>query len=193
MFAGPAAGEVADDPEAGRVLEDCVRLWESLPSEDQRRVSLASLPMDETPKRTPPWSTPCSATRRWYPEEPAGGFGLTAVEALPKARPVVASAVGGIRDQIIDGRIGLLLPDPLDLPASGELVTRALRDPDLARQLGEAGRQHAIDHYLGDTHLERWLGCSANWCPGRDIGAEDVQLCRGSIGYTGGGGGRSTS
>ena len=46
VLAGPAAGEVADDPEAGRVLEDCVRLWESLPPEDQRRVSLASLPMD---------------------------------------------------------------------------------------------------------------------------------------------------
>ena len=35
------------DPEAGRVLKDCVRLWESLPPEDQRRVSLASLPMDD--------------------------------------------------------------------------------------------------------------------------------------------------
>ena len=40
------------------------------------------------------------------------GFGLTVTEAMWKGRPVVASAVGGIQDQIVDGRDGLLIHDP---------------------------------------------------------------------------------
>ena len=46
------------------------------------------------------------------------GFGLTVTEAMWKSRPVVASAVGGIQDQIADGKEGLLLPDPHDLRVS---------------------------------------------------------------------------
>ena len=44
------------------------------------------------------------------------GFGLTVTEAMWKSRPVLASAVGGIQDQIVDGTDGVLLPDPYDLP-----------------------------------------------------------------------------
>ena len=40
------------------------------------------------------------------------GFGLTVTEAMWKGRPVVASKVGGIQDQITDGRDGLLVDDP---------------------------------------------------------------------------------
>ena len=47
----------------------------------------------------------------------AEGFGLTVTEAMWKARPVVASAVGVIQDQIENGRDGLLIPDPRDLDA----------------------------------------------------------------------------
>ena len=43
------------------------------------------------------------------------GFGLTVTEAMWKGRPVVASKVGGIQDQITDGRDGLLVDDPYDI------------------------------------------------------------------------------
>ena len=43
------------------------------------------------------------------------GFGLTVTEAMWKGRPVVASRVGGIQDQITDGRDGLLVDDPHDI------------------------------------------------------------------------------
>ena len=42
------------------------------------------------------------------------GFGLTVAEAMWKGKPVVASAVGGIQDQIEHGVSGWLLPDPTD-------------------------------------------------------------------------------
>ena len=42
----------------------------------------------------------------------AEGFGLTVAEGMWKARPVVASRIGGIQDQIVDGKSGILLDDP---------------------------------------------------------------------------------
>jgi trehalose synthase len=87
----------------------------------------------------------------------AEGFGLTVTEAMWKARPVVASAVGGIIDQIIDGEHGLLLPDPRDLRAMGTAVDRLLRAPQEAARLGSSGRQRVTEEFLGDRHLIQWV------------------------------------
>ena len=57
------------------------------------------------------------------------GFGLTVAEAMWKARPVVASAVGGIKDQIVDGETGMLLDDPRDLEHSATPSCVLLEDP----------------------------------------------------------------
>ena len=57
------------------------------------------------------------------------GFGLTVTEAMWKGRPVVASAVGGIQDQIEDGVQGLLLRDPTDLDAFAVALARCSTDP----------------------------------------------------------------
>ena len=59
----------------------------------------------------------------------AEGFGLTVAEAMWKARPVVASRVGGIQDQIVDGESGLLIDDPLDLDAFGAAFRGLIADP----------------------------------------------------------------
>ena len=63
------------------------------------------------------------------------GFGLTVTEAMWKGRPVVASAVGGIRDQIVDGEHGLLVADPTNLGAFGEAVRHLLGDRSLAERV----------------------------------------------------------
>jgi trehalose synthase len=87
----------------------------------------------------------------------AEGFGLTAAEAMLKGTPVVASAVGGLVDQVIDGQSGLLVQDPTDLEEFGTAVCRLLDEDDLRQRLGEAARARAIETHLGDTHLRRWL------------------------------------
>jgi trehalose synthase len=74
-----------------------------------------------------------------------------------KARPVVASAVGGIRDQIADGTDGLLLDDPRDLPAFAQLLGRVLGDDDLAERLGASARERVLDAFLGDRHLTQYV------------------------------------
>jgi trehalose synthase len=87
----------------------------------------------------------------------AEGFGLTVAEAMLKGTVVVASAVGGIVNQIIDGRTGRLITDPTDLGAYGDAVCELLDDHELANRLGEDGRRRALTEHLGDTHLKRWL------------------------------------
>ena len=87
----------------------------------------------------------------------AEGFGLTVAEAMWKARPVVASAVGGIHDQIVDGEHGVLLSDPRDLRGFGTAVDRLLGTPTEAARLGARARQRVTVDFLGDRHLIQWV------------------------------------
>jgi trehalose synthase len=86
----------------------------------------------------------------------AEGFGLTAAEAMWKARPVVASRVGGLQDQVIDGVTGLLV-DPEDLAGFGRALCRLLNDRDLAERLGAAAKERVREHFLEPRHLGQWV------------------------------------
>jgi trehalose synthase len=86
----------------------------------------------------------------------AEGFGLTVAEAMWKSRPIVASAVGGITDQITHNQHGLLIADPSDLAGFGAAVDHMLRNPDQAGRLGANARTRALTEFLGDRHLERY-------------------------------------
>jgi len=86
----------------------------------------------------------------------AEGFGLTVAEAMWKARPIVASAVGGIVEQIVSGEDGLLIDDPRDLDEFGQAVRRLLDDLPYAARLGANARTRAQAEFLGDRHLEQW-------------------------------------
>ena len=132
IYAGPAVSAVADDPEGARVLAGALALRESLPADRRSRVHLASLPMDDPAEN----AIIVNALQRHATvitqKSLAEGFGLTVAEAMWKARPVVASRIGGIQSQIIDGETGVLLDDPRDLEAFGRAVTGLLADPERA-------------------------------------------------------------
>jgi glycosyltransferase involved in cell wall biosynthesis len=70
------------------------------------------------------------------------GYGVVCAEAMAHGRPVVASAVGGLRDLVVDGETGLLVP-PGDVTALRRALERLLGDADLRRRLGAAGRDRA--------------------------------------------------
>ncbi len=158
VLAGPVVTAVADDPEGGAVLQECWRRWRELPHAVRRRVQLVCVPMHDLDEN----AVIVNALQRHAAvvsqKSLAEGFGLTIAEAMFKGVPVVASAVGGIVDQVIDSTTGFLIDDPSDLSAFGTAVCRLLDDPDLAHRFGEAGRGEALATHLGDTHLERWLG-----------------------------------
>ena len=82
------------------------------------------------------------------------GFGLTVTEALWKGRPTIAGKVGGIPLQIIDGETGYLVTTPEETAARAIDV---LRDPELGKRLGRAGKEHAREHFLSPRLLRDWL------------------------------------
>jgi alpha-maltose-1-phosphate synthase len=78
-------------------------------------------------------------------------FGLINVEAMACAAPVVATAVGGIPEIVVDGATGYLVELPQDLRGLGaglaERVNELLSDDVKARLMGAAGRQRVQDHF----------------------------------------------
>jgi trehalose synthase len=82
------------------------------------------------------------------------GFGLTVTEALWKVRPVVAGNVGGIPLQIVDGEGGFLVDTAEDC---ARRCIEVLADPELGKQLGRAGKEHARREFLSPRLLRDWL------------------------------------
>jgi glycosyltransferase involved in cell wall biosynthesis len=74
------------------------------------------------------------------------GFGVVCAEAMAHARPVVASAVGGLLDLVVDRETGLLVP-PGDVPALRAALTRLLGEAELRHRLGEAGRERIRERF----------------------------------------------
>ncbi len=155
VLAGPECSGVADDPEAVAVLEDCLQAWKRLPKQIRNRVHLVCVPMDDPDEAAAMVNAVQRHAAVVVQKSLAEGFGLTVTEAMWKSRPVTASAVGGIVDQIVDGRTGSLV-DPLDLGQYGAAVCSMLANRELSKQMGVAGRERVRDRFLGDRHLEQW-------------------------------------
>jgi trehalose synthase len=82
------------------------------------------------------------------------GFGLTVSEALWKAKPVVASAVGGIPLQIKDKLTGILSHG---IEGTAFAIKQLINNPDYARWLGNNGREHVKNNYLITRHIKDYL------------------------------------
>jgi trehalose synthase len=157
IYAGPAVEAVSDDPEGAEVLKEAIALRESLPDEARRNIHLVCLPMDDAEENAVIVNALQRIASVVVQKSIAEGFGLTVAEAMWKARPVVATAVGGIQDQIIDGETGVLLADPHDLDAYGVAVRELLEDPERARRMGEAAKTRVRDEFLGARSLLDYL------------------------------------
>lgn len=157
MLVGPDVTGVSDDPEGAQVLAECIATWRALPDDIQARIRLACLPMDDIDENAVMVNALQRHAYAVVQKSLVEGFGLTVTEAMWKGRPVIASAVGGIQDQIVDGRDGLLLPDPYDLATFAACLRRLVEDPSLAARLGAAGRARVRDAFLGDRHLLQYM------------------------------------
>lgn len=78
---------------------------------------------------------------------------LAVMQPMAMGRPVVASAVGGIPEMVVDGETGLLVP-PGDREALAAAIERLLRHPDLARQLGQAARDRVAAHFTPAMQMD---------------------------------------
>jgi len=167
VLAGPSVHSIADDPAAARVLDECVSVWRSLPDTIRARTHLACVPMDDTDEAAAIVNALQQHSTVVVQKSLAEGFGLTVAEAMWKHRPVIASAVGGITDQIIDGESGCLLRDPQDLSAFAAAARRLLGDPVERERIGQRAHDRILEQFLPDRHLEQWTRVVASLSRGR--------------------------
>lgn len=140
-----AGGPATDDPEAGEVL---ARVREE--AKDNPDIHLLMLPPNSDLEINALQRASAVVVQKSLKE----GFGLTVSEALWKARPVVASAVGGIPLQVKHGYTGLLVHG---VEGAAYAIKQLLNNPDYAKRLGENGREHVRQNFLLTRHLRDYL------------------------------------
>jgi trehalose synthase len=147
VIAGPDVAAVDDDPEGAGVLDEVRAALGRLPGAIRARVHLVSLPMDDLDENAAMVNALQRRADIIVQKSIAEGFGLTVAEAMWKQKPVVAAAVGGIQDQIVDGESGLLV-DPRDLVAVGTAIDSLLAEPKRAARVGRAAQRRVMDEFL---------------------------------------------
>ena len=165
VLAGPVVTGIADDPEGGEVLTECIEAWRELPHFERSRIQLICIPMtdiDENAAIVNALQTHATLVIQKSLEE---GFGLTVTEAMWKGKPVIASAVGGIQDQIVHGDSGLLIRNPQNHREFAAAVQAILDDARFAEQLGNKAKQRVTDRFLGDRHLLQYADLVAGLQP----------------------------
>ncbi|HXP23718.1 MAG TPA: glycosyltransferase [Candidatus Sulfotelmatobacter sp.] len=140
-----AGGSASDDPEGAQVLKEVKQA-----AEDDPDIKVLELP---------PWAPlEVNALQRAstivLQKSLREGFGLTVSEALWKKKPVVASAVGGIPNQIIHKHTGLLAHS---VEGTAYQVRFLLSHPEIAARLGENGHAHVKENFLITQNLKRYL------------------------------------
>lgn len=140
-----AGGGATDDPEAGTVLNEVkdraandkdihiLELEASAPIEVNALQRGSTIIMQKSIKE---------------------GFGLTVAEALWKKRPVIASAVGGIKLQVIDNVTGMLVHS---IEGAAYAIRYLLGNPDFAAKISQNGYNYVKDNFLVTRHLKDYL------------------------------------
>jgi len=90
-------------------------------------------------------------------------FGISVIEAMAFGLPVVATNVGGLPEVVQDGVTGILVPSK-DPNALADAIVRLLRDPDLRKRLGNAGRERVLSEFRTDRIVEQTLKVYESAC-----------------------------
>jgi len=82
------------------------------------------------------------------------GFGMVALEAMERARPVIVSAVGGLPEIVADGETGLVVA-PADAEELAEAIVALAGDLPRAAETGRAARERALSEFTPERCVER--------------------------------------
>jgi glycosyltransferase involved in cell wall biosynthesis len=96
------------------------------------------------------------------------GFGMVALEAMERARPVIAASIGGLDDLVRDGETGLLVPPGEAAPLAAAMLSLAA-DPKRAEALGAAARQRALERFPEERCTERTEEVYRYWLSGERL------------------------
>jgi trehalose synthase len=153
VLAGPDPASIPDDPEQRTVVDEVIQTWKDLGAV-RERTHLVLLPMADVEENAAIVNALQRRADVVIQKSLAEGFGLTVAEAMWKARPTIASRVGGIADQIEDGRSGVLIDDPRDLDAFAGALSGLLLDGDGAARMGREARRRVRERFLAPRQLE---------------------------------------
>ncbi len=93
------------------------------------------------------------------------GLGVVLIEAMTYKKPVIASAVGGITDLVIDGQTGLAVPAG-DVDALVKAIVRLIEDPETAKRLSQHGYEHILTNYSWEVIINQLINLYQEVCPG---------------------------
>jgi len=139
-----AGGSAEDDPEGARVLEEV-----NEKAHQDRDIHVLLLPQDDIIINALQ-----RASTVIMQKSLKEGFGLTVAEALWKAKPVVASNVGGIPLQIRHKYSGLLCHS---IDGAAFELKQLLNNSQYAKKLGENGREHIKNNFLITRHIKDYM------------------------------------
>lgn len=151
-----AGGTAGDDPEGLKVLEEVKQTARQDPD-----IHILLLPQNDTEVNA--LQTVSTVIVQKSIKE---GFGLTVTEALWKAKPVVASNVGGIPLQIKHKYSGLLCHS---IEGAAFAIKQLLNSPGYAKKLGENGKEHIRNNFLLTRHLRDYMLLSLSLYHTEDI------------------------
>jgi len=146
VLAGTDPEQIPDDPEGVAVYSEVLDVLERMPESDRDRVHLVRLSMVAPGQNALAVNALQRRADVVLQKSLQEGFGLTVTEAMIKGRAVVASAVGGIRQQVTHGYNGLLI-DPDDHDSVVAALIQLLDDPSLRDQLGERAHNSVMERY----------------------------------------------
>lgn len=158
VIAGPNPDEHFETSEARAVRSEVAAAVAGLDAGVRDRIHIVGVPTDDLEENAAFVNAIQRRATVFVRKSLSEGFGLSIAESMWKAKPIVASRVGGIRELVVDGESGILIDDPSDLRAFGEAINGILADPDLAARLGAAARRRVQQRFLTDDHLTRYLG-----------------------------------
>ncbi len=130
-----------------------IALGKKAPPEQIGQVVLRFVPYQEDPRTVARY---CQASDIYVHASKAESWGLAITEAMACGLPVVASAVGGIPDQVFDGENGFLVA-PGEVEPMAERITRLLRNAELRQQMGKRGLQRTRAEFGLNTMVENYL------------------------------------
>lgn len=148
LLVGPNVNAVADDPEGAEVFDEVLRAYRALPHGVRAHAELANLPMADADENAAIVNALQRSSTVIIQKSLKEGFGLTVAEAMWKAKPVIASRVGGIQDQIEHDVSGFLIDDPRDRGAFAAALQRVISDPSYAARLGSKAKERVCERFL---------------------------------------------
>ena len=157
ILAGPDPSGVQDDPEAAEVLDDLAARWRRLPADVRTDVALLRLPMASAKENARIVNALQRCATVVAQNSLAEGFGLTASEAMWKARATMVGPAAGLRAQIRDGVDGRVVSDAADPEAVAALLAEMLTAPKSREAWGANARARVAGSFNILRMTARWL------------------------------------